>query len=161
MRRGRFALLFPALLLLVAGCGIRSTDVVEVGDPAFAHVVPTGPDGTTLYLKGPNGLLAVVRAEPRVPDLPGHAVMLLLNGPTEAEKDAGLDTELPHYYGGLAVGRDGESMTIRLERAVQDFSSLAREQLVCTASHAVSPDERVTVTVMGTDGKLGPANCPF
>ncbi|MBD0748129.1 hypothetical protein [Streptomyces sp. CBMA152] len=157
MRRGRAALLFPALLL-VAGCGIRSTDVVEVGDPAFAKVAPAGPDGTTLYFKGPNGLLPVVRAEARVP---GHAVMLLLNGPTEAEKDAGLDTELPHYYGGLGIGKDGASMTIRMERAVLDFSALAREQLVCTASHTVSPDEHVTVTVMGNDGKLGPASCPF
>lgn len=156
MRGARAALLLPALFLL-AGCGIRSTDVVEVGDPAFAQVVPTGPDGTTLYFKGPNGLLPVVRAG----QAPDNAVMLLLSGPTEAEKDAGLTTELPHYYGVMALSRDSTSVRIRLERAVLDFPEIARQQLVCTAAHAVPGDRRVTVTVNGSDGQLGPATCPF
>ncbi|MEV6547125.1 hypothetical protein AB0M57_00280 [Streptomyces sp. NPDC051597] len=162
MKAVRFAAL-GAVLLLATGCGVRSTDVVEVGDPAYVRPTPTGPGSVTLYLTGPGGLLPVVRSGGQEEQSPGGAVLLLLSGPTDAEKDAGLGSELPNYYGGLVVGREGRSVNIRLERAVRDFPALARQQLACTAAHAVGEEASttVTVTVTGTDGTLPPTACPF
>ncbi|OAR23635.1 hypothetical protein A8W25_13970 [Streptomyces sp. ERV7] len=160
MRGTRIAALCAALLL-ASGCGIRSTDVVEVGDPAFAKVVPTGDEATTLYFKGPGGLLPVVRSGGHKESMLGDSLIRLLIGPSDAEKDAGLTSELPNYYGGLAIGREGEKVTVRLERAVLDFPPLARQQLACTAAHAVPKGQAVKVTVFGTDGRLDLPGCPF
>ncbi|MFK8907261.1 hypothetical protein [Streptomyces sp. YS-3] len=162
MRAARLAALCAALLL-ATGCGIRSTDVVEVGDPAYVRATPTVPSSVTLYFKGPEGgVLPVVRPGQQEQS-PGNAVVLLLSGPTQAEKDAGLSTELPNYYGGMTLSREGAGVHMRLERAVRDFPAVARRQLVCTAAHAVTqvPSRSVSVTVAGTDGELAPAQCPF
>lgn len=162
MRAARLAAL-SAALFLATGCGVRSTDVVEVGDPAYVRATPTGPGSVTLYFTGPGGgVLPVVRPGEHEQS-PGGAVLLLLSGPTDAEKEAGLSSELPNYYGVIAVGREGRSVNIRLERAVRDFPALARQQLVCTAAHAVSGEVSTTLTVRvtGNDGALAPASCPF
>ncbi|GAA0628954.1 hypothetical protein [Streptomyces crystallinus] len=160
MRGARLAALCAALLL-AAGCGIRSTDVVQVGDPAYGKVTPSGDEGTTLYFKGPNGLLPVVRSGGNKDARLGGALMQLLNGPSDAEKDAGLTSELPNFYGGLALGVEGDQVTVHLERAVLDFPLLARQQFACTVAHAVPQGQDLKVTVIGTDGRLTLPACPF
>ncbi|MFD9792283.1 hypothetical protein ACFWXK_15180 [Streptomyces sp. NPDC059070] len=160
MRGSRATALVLSALLLATGCGIQASGVVEVGDAATAKVVPSDSDSTTLYLKGPAGLLPVVR--PGVTRAaPGNALLLLLKGPTDSERAAGLTTELPNYYGSIVVNTNGDEIRVVIPRAVRDFSALARRQLVCTAAHAAQRGGRILVTVQGTDTTHGPEQCPF
>ncbi|MFF1478287.1 GerMN domain-containing protein [Streptomyces sp. NPDC058301] len=155
------ALLLPALFL-ATGCGVQGSGVVEVGDPATVHLAPDYADGTALYFQGPGGLVPVVRSV-KTAGQQGAAILLLLNGPTEAEKDVGLTTQLPNYYGGLGMSTEGDEVRIRLERPVRDLTALAQQQLVCTAAHATTREgaSAVKVTVDGPDTRLAPQSCPF
>lgn len=159
-RTGAIALLLPAVLA-PAGCGVRPSEVVEVGDPA---IVKTAPDaahgGTAVYLKGPDGVLPVIRATDGK-ETPGAAVLMLLDGPTDADRDAGLTSDVPNYYGGLAINVDDTTVRVTLTRPVRDFSAVARQQLACTAAHATAESRAVTVVLRGSDTSLAPERCRF
>ncbi|WP_405683332.1 hypothetical protein [Streptomyces sp. NBC_00057] len=170
MRRVRaFGALLP-LVLLANGCGIQATDVVEVGDPATVDVAP-GSQGTLLYFvssSSANRLMPVVRPIEGEGDSSdtGHvwrgsdkAVAMLFDGPTLAEAEAGLRTELPDIrpVSSLALGPDG--VLVRVNTAVTELSEVARQQLICTAAWAGTADRKAVVKVTGTDGVIGPAQC--
>ncbi|MFI5628677.1 hypothetical protein ACIA8E_04655 [Streptomyces sp. NPDC051664] len=172
MRRGWVLGALLPFVLLATGCGIRSTDVVEVGDAATVQVAPARA-GTVLYFISPaprGGVLPVVRQV----DIPGDKtsagtgegaqgwgkeIAMLFNGPSPAEKKAGLRTELPMINGEVSVRTDREGVRVRLESAVNQLSELARQQLICTVAHARGVEQGMAVTVSGTDGSVGPARC--
>ncbi|MFF2409659.1 hypothetical protein [Streptomyces sp. NPDC058092] len=174
MRRVRaFGALLP-LVLLANGCGIQATDVVEVGDPATVDVAP-GSQGTLLYFvssSSANRLMPVVRqidltaqgevdAGGAVPVWRGSdkAVAMLFAGPTEAEAEAGLRTELPDISAVSSVTLEPDGVRVRVNTDVTELSEVARQQLICTAAQARTADRYAAVTVTGTGGVIGPARC--
>ncbi|MFH8473374.1 hypothetical protein [Streptomyces sp. NPDC018000] len=173
MRRVRALGALLPVVLLAAGCGIRATDVVEVGDPAIVQVAPGGPQGTVLYFVSSSSasrLMPVVRPDWMPTDGISagtgrawggfdKALAMLFDGPTDAEAEAGLRTELPDIrtVSSLNLGPDG--VLVRVNTAVTELSEVARQQLICTAAQARTADRGTAVTVTGSDGAIGPAHC--
>ncbi|MFC8261561.1 hypothetical protein ACFUNF_29095 [Streptomyces sp. NPDC057291] len=173
MRRGRVLGALLPFVLLATGCGIRSTDVVQVGDPATVEVAPGARAGTVLYFISPSsrgGLLPVVRQV----DIPsatsssgtgddgrsrGKQLAMLFKGPSPAEREAGLRTELPMSSDQVSVTTSQAGVRVRIASAVNQLSELARQQLICTAAYERGGRQGTTVTVFGTDGSIGPASC--
>lgn len=96
---------------------------------------------------------------------PGHvwrgsdkAVAMLFGGPTQAEAEAGLRTELPHIRAVLRLALWPDGVSVRVNTAVTELSEVARQQLICTAAQARTTDRRAAVKVTGTDGVIGPAH---
>ncbi|MFI1101881.1 hypothetical protein [Streptomyces melanogenes] len=165
MRRPRsrvLALLLPAVLA-PAACGVRPSGVVEVGDPAIVQTVPDAAHGgVAVYLKGPDGVQPVIRdSKEKEKATVGRAVMMLLDGPREADRAAGLTSELPGYFEAMAINVAGTTVRITLYRPVRDFSAVARQQLACTAAHAMADSGAVSVVLKGSDTTLAPERCPF
>lgn len=159
-RTGALALLLPAVLL-PAACGVRPSGVVEVGDPALVQTVPDAAHGgVAVYLKGPDGVLPVIR-DTEGKATAGRAVMMLFDGPRDADRAAGLTSELPSYFGAMGMELDGTTVRITVYRPVRDFSAVARQQLSCTAAHAREDSGAVTVVLKGNDTTLTLERCPF
>ncbi|MFJ6433372.1 hypothetical protein [Streptomyces sp. NPDC091416] len=175
MRSGRALGAVLPLVLLAAGCGIRATEVVEAGEPAIVQVAPAGELGMVLYFVSSSSaarLMPVVRyAEPSgrgsgtgsYGDMPpvgaSKALALLFAGPSRAERDAGLRSELPSNRVKMSVELSEQGVRVTLNTPVTRLSEPARQQLFCTAAQARTADRGATVTVTGTDGVIGPANC--
>ncbi|MFC8538516.1 hypothetical protein ACFUJY_32005 [Streptomyces sp. NPDC057249] len=163
------------VLLLAPGCGIRATDVVEAGEPATVEVAPAGQRGALLYFVSSSSaarLLPVVRtvsppedgeggawADDTRPSGASAALYLLFEGPTRAEHDAGLRTELPSGRVRAAVELSAEGVKATVDMPVTKLSQAARQQLICTAATASTADRTEVVTVTGTDGAIGPTHC--
>jgi hypothetical protein len=146
-------------LLLAGGCGIRSTDVVEVGPAATAQIGTPGKEGATLYFQGPDGLMPVVRSYGAGAAGPGKAFAMLFAGPTAEDRAAGLRTELPAYDGVLEVLQKQGNVFVRVQGPVSGLSAGARQQLVCTAAHFGGMSGVTTVRINGTDGDIGAESC--
>ncbi|MFF1837747.1 hypothetical protein ACFVXE_26590 [Streptomyces sp. NPDC058231] len=159
MRRGRVLGVLLPFALLAAGCGIRASGVVEVGDPATVDVAPGPRTGVLLYFIGPASPDAPLPVARQVVAKPGDTLTLLFDGPSKAERAAGMRTELPDVPGQAkwSIGQDGVS--VRLGSPVTGLSELARQQLICTAAHTGGAGPGAAVTVSGTDGSIGPARC--
>lgn len=161
------------LALLATGCGIRATDVIEVGDPAVVDVAPGREQSTLLYFVSSSSakrLMPVVRPNVMPRELtiwngtevargPSRAVALLFEGPNKGEVATGLRTELPFARGDLHVELGPDGVLVRLNTAVTTLSEVARQQLICTAAQARTADRGEAVKVVGTDGVIGPARC--
>ncbi|MEU6877214.1 hypothetical protein [Streptomyces sp. NPDC046712] len=118
MRRGTRLGALLAGVLVLAGCGIRQSDVVEAGGPATIAVVPVSGSRMLLFYVDADGRLLPVARElggpldgwegyrmppgeppPTYPAGSGivaaKALTVLLLGPNKAEAAAGLTTRLP------------------------------------------------------------------
>ncbi|MGW2278455.1 hypothetical protein [Streptomyces sp. NPDC001770] len=162
-----------ALAALATGCGIRPTDVVEVGDPATVQLAPAGSPVTVLYFIGPASPPTVLPVTRRVAVVggqvsgpgPDKALGMLFGGPSDTEEAAGMWSELPDGAEPLGVNVDGSKVLIQLGFSVTKISTLARLQLVCTAAHLSEAASDGTqggarVTIRGSDGPLEPSTCP-
>ncbi|SFX99527.1 hypothetical protein OH786_29325 [Streptomyces atratus] len=163
------------LALLATGCGIRATDVVEVGGPAIVEVAPGREQSTLLYFvssSSANRLMPVVRPIEMPSEGasaggsgvewfrgPGRAVSQLFEGPNKSEVASGLRTELPYARVDLNIDLGPDGVLVRLNTAVTTLSEVARQQLICTAAQARTADRGEAVKVVGTDGVIGPARC--
>ncbi|MFJ2089010.1 hypothetical protein ACIOEW_07040 [Streptomyces sp. NPDC087901] len=172
-RRALGALL--PLVLLAAGCGIRATEVVEAGEPALVQVAPAGDLGTVLYFVSSSTaarLMPVVRYAAPSGEGTGsgtygegppagaiRALDLLFDGPTGAERAAGLRSELPNDQVKMGIELSAQGVQVTLDTPVTGLSEPARQQLFCTAAQARTADRSEAVTVTGTDGVIGPARC--
>ncbi|WP_405997751.1 hypothetical protein [Streptomyces sp. NBC_00829] len=155
-----------ALGLLLTGCGIPGTDVVEAGEPA-AVTVPGRSDSTLLFFVSPSGELTPVLHQFR-PDGAGQALLALRLGPDEADRAAGLTTQLPPFEFSQ-LGRTGDvqvkaakgRVDVVVDMAVNGLSETARNQVLCTLAHAEPKGESYEVKVTGSDGVIGPGRCPL
>lgn len=162
------------VLLLATGCGIRATDVVEAGEPATVEVAPAGQHGVLVYFVSSSSasrLMPVVR--PVVPPegvdgaaradngLSGAsaALYLLFEGPTRSERDTGLRSELPTGRMRATVELSSDGVKVTISMPVTGLSEAARQQLICTAAGAGTADRTEVVTVLGTEGVIGPTHC--
>jgi hypothetical protein len=141
VRRG--ALL--AAVLLVAGCGVRPGGVV-LGGPAS-----TVASAAWLYLVSDGEVVPVLRPGRAYTD----ALTLLAAGPTAAERDRGLTTEVPAgiVFDGRADADGTPVVTASVD--VTTLSPNAFAQIVCTASPDAEP-----VTIVGGGQSRGPQTCP-
>ncbi|GAA3487481.1 hypothetical protein [Streptomyces cremeus] len=139
----------PALLLLLlftttVGCGISATDPRDAGGPASGVPRPgTEARSVRLYFAGPYGIRAVTRPTDR-PLSPQHALDLLLEGPTPAERRRGLINQVPPMGGQLTANAVTGAVDVFVPSAVSagDLDVTAISQLACTAAHAEVPGTR-------------------
>ncbi|MEU0204019.1 MULTISPECIES: hypothetical protein [unclassified Streptomyces] len=165
----------PLLAVLLAGCGIRATEVPTNFGPAPSRVrcSLTEPDVSTQTARGLpvqvfllcGSSLVTVDRTVRVPDgaADSERRMLVAQGlldqlaqsPSPAEKEAGYSTDV---RGGITVGRprpgDPED-TLRLSMAPDALTSYALAQIVCTFSDSAAAQGDGSV-VLGGPGAESP-----
>ncbi|MEU6042726.1 hypothetical protein [Streptomyces griseus] len=176
-----------ALLVLaggpLAGCGIQETDVIQAGRPAVGDLLPPREGRVLLFYLSPDGELLPV---PRIVQDPWQdanagttgsaaadegtgassplaAVAALLTGPDKAERRAGLRNAPTLPRAPAAADRvvvDGSTVEVELRLPVRRLAAPARDQLVCTAAYAAHTKGAVSVSLVGQDGRLAPADCP-
>ncbi|MDK1343240.1 hypothetical protein QNO09_07985 [Streptomyces sp. 378] len=165
----------PALAVLLAGCGIRPTEVPTNFGPAPSRVrcSLSEPDVSTQAARGLpvqvfllcGSSLVTVDRTVRVPDgaADSERRMLVAQGlldqlatpPSTAEKEAGYSTAV---RGGISVGgpRPGDPKeTLRLSTAPAGLTSYALAQIVCTFSDSAAARGDGSV-VLGGPGAEAP-----
>ncbi|MFF7732783.1 MULTISPECIES: hypothetical protein [unclassified Streptomyces] len=165
----------PALAVLLAGCGIRATEVPTNFGPAPSRVRCSlaEPDVSTQAARGLpvqvfllcGSSLVTVDRTVRVPDgaadserriLVAQGLLDQLAAPTSAaEKEAGYSTDV---RGGITVGgpRPGDpDDTLRLSTAPAGLTSYALAQVVCTFSDSAAAEGDGSV-VLGGPGPDAP-----
>ncbi|MCX3285389.1 hypothetical protein OR263_01390 [Streptomyces sp. NEAU-H22] len=165
----------PALAVLLAGCGIRATEVPTNFGPAPSRVQCSlaEPDASTQAARGLpvqvfllcGSSLVTVDRTVRVPDgaadserrlLVAQGLLDQLAAPTSAaEKEAGYSTDV---RGGITVGgpRPGDpDDTLRLGTAPAGLTSYALAQVVCTFSDSAAAEGDGSV-VLGGPGPEAP-----
>ncbi|KJK41001.1 lipoprotein [Streptomyces variegatus] len=180
MRTARVAavsrlLAVPALAVLLAGCGIRATEVPTNFGPAPSRVQCSlsEPDVSTQAARGLpvqvfllcGSSLVTVDRTVRVPDgaADSERRMLVAQGlldqlatpPSAAEKEAGYSTDVRD---GITVGgpRPGDPEdTLRLSTAPAGLTSYALAQVVCTFSDSAAAEGDGSV-VLGGPGAEAP-----
>ncbi|MGW1773520.1 hypothetical protein [Streptomyces sp. NPDC002104] len=169
VRRAAAAAALTVPLLLATGCGIATTGVVESGRAGTVKLA-TAPDPGLLYFIAPGGALVPVPVSDRMqrPDI-GFTIQVLLEGPGEAAREAGLTTEIPAPdrtadgtdRARAAVTSDGDGKTLRvaLPLPVEPLSGAALRQLACTALAAAHTSPAPEVLLTGTDSRERRAEC--
>ncbi|MBJ3806885.1 hypothetical protein JGB26_07085 [Streptomyces flavofungini] len=143
----RAALAGLTLVLLLTGCGVRPTGVLDGGESAGGLT-----KGLRLYFVSQAGRLEGVSR----PDLPAYKVTdpkgvikLLLGGPDDAERDSGLTTLLGRN-GSYDATVDGDDVTVHVPPGeligspVQDRNLTG--QLVCSIARARAVADRSGTT---------------
>jgi hypothetical protein len=108
-----------ALPLLLAACGVQPTEVIT-GTPST---------GAVLYMIEIDKPVPVVRATRNQLNLT-EVLTLLTAGPTAAERDRGLTSQVPSAAGPFGI--DGNTITVQVSLADLGFSAM--EQIICTAA---------------------------
>ncbi|MFD8230379.1 hypothetical protein ACFV20_00540 [Streptomyces sp. NPDC059696] len=165
----------PALAVLLAGCGIRATEVPTNFGPAPSRVQCSlsEPDVSAQAARGLpvqvfllcGSSLVTVDRTVRVPEgaADSERRLLVAQGlldqlaapPSTAEKEAGYSTDV---RGGITVGepRPGDpDDTLRLSTAPAGLTSYALAQIVCTFSDSAAADGDGSV-VLGGPGAESP-----
>ncbi|MEU9084165.1 hypothetical protein [Streptomyces sp. NPDC048357] len=153
--------------LLLTGCGIKRTGVIESGHAATVKV-PNGKNAAVLYYVSKEGdrlvpVPFVINPEYTLAPVP--LVRLLLNGLTPPAQEAGLTTALPKVPDGqeqavtVSAYVPDKGLTVHVPFAVGSLSDLARNQLVCTVGTSAVPNVVTQVTLHGTDTILPAADC--
>ncbi|MFI1420817.1 hypothetical protein ACH4VX_23110 [Streptomyces sp. NPDC020731] len=172
-------------VLLLGGCGIRETDVIEAGGPAsveafvdhdykmllFFHSREGGispvirSPGSTLEYGPEGGLVAGQDPDDAdAPPVPTEKVILaLLSGPDEQDREAGLSTSLPPAPSAgplrVEVSPGGEEVTADLPIALDGLGRTALRQLICTIAYSHDADGRATVRLMGKNDMSASGTC--
>ncbi|MFC9284188.1 hypothetical protein [Streptomyces collinus] len=171
MRAGtaRLLLAAPLLAALLAGCGIRPTEVpTDFGAaPSRVPCSLAGPDAATqsahgvpvqVFLLCGSSLVAVdrsVRVPDGTPDARRRVIVAqglldqLASSPSAAEKSAGYTTYVP---GGVSVAGPGPKDpedALRLSTAPDRLTSYALGQLVCTLSDSAATEGDGSVILGG------------
>ncbi|MFC5070629.1 hypothetical protein ACFPN0_03310 [Kitasatospora cinereorecta] len=94
---------------------------------------------------------------------PIAAVTALLAGPDKAERRAGFRSapSLPRAASVAdRIVTRGRTVDVELRLRVTRLTAPARDQLVCTAAYAAHAQGAVSVSLVGQEGRLAPAECP-
>ncbi|MFD8722193.1 hypothetical protein ACFV2H_30455 [Streptomyces sp. NPDC059629] len=145
-------LMLLAAALLLSGCGIPATGVIESGDPA------TGVRSTALLYFVTDDRLVPVGREVTDPADVRAAVETLLTGPDMRDRLRGLTTALSRVPA-PAISTDGAEVSVQLSAGTESLPPIAVRQLICTAAAARMTDDPdtvatgVTVVVTGPGGR--------
>ncbi|MFI9466088.1 hypothetical protein ACIHBQ_01205 [Streptomyces sp. NPDC052492] len=144
-RGGRTAPLLTGLVtaVVLAGCGVPASDVIEAGAPAGGMADPSpapteAPASVSLFFLTDGDGDGAPRAFPRLADDAGDlegVVRLLFEGPNVKEAAVAV-TELPRLKNAprVSVAGDG-TVTVRLPGETAPLSRLAMLQLTCTVAY--------------------------
>ncbi|MEU8545865.1 hypothetical protein [Streptomyces roseoverticillatus] len=134
-RRLRHAALTAALLTALAGCGVTTTDVIDVGQPATGakRQGEVNAAEAKLYFMSPTGVTQVTR-QAKAKLGAEDAIVLLLEGPDEDQRIRGLYTDVPKMKGEVHVTTGTLRVSIQMPYNVLRLSPVARSQFVCTAA---------------------------
>jgi hypothetical protein len=146
-------LLFAAgavLTMLLAGCGVRPSDVITGGSAPVGTV-----EGVRLYLLSDGEPTLVLRA--LKPVFLDDVLNLLAAGPDPTEQQAGFTSEVPAGIAPVKVGARGDSTVVSLSTDVGALSVLAVVQIVCTVQAMASDG---SVTLVSGEQSRGPLQCP-
>ncbi|MER6346488.1 hypothetical protein ACWC10_16305 [Streptomyces sp. NPDC001595] len=172
-------------LLLLGGCGIQETDVIEAGGPASVQafvdhdfdmllffrtsdggISPVIRSTTSTIEYGPEGGMVAGQdpADGAAVPVPTEKVILaLLGGPDEQDRAAGLGTSLPSARSAdtprVEVSSGGDRVTTDLPIPLDGLDRTALRQLVCTIAYSHDADGRATVRLTGTDGASASGTC--
>ncbi|MFF9352033.1 hypothetical protein [Streptomyces sp. NPDC014734] len=97
------------------------------------------------------------------PPSPLATVTALLAGPEKAERRAGFHNAASLSRAASAANRivvGDRTVEVTLRLRVKGLTAAARGQIVCTAAFAAHAQGAVSVTLVGRDGRLAPADCP-
>ncbi|MCX4650384.1 hypothetical protein AB0407_11220 [Streptomyces microflavus] len=127
-----------------------------------------GPDGSSAgsdVVRGEDGRggTPLTGEEMSEPLPPLAAVTALLAGPDKAERRAGFRNapSLPRTASAAdRIVTGGPTVEVNLKLRVTRLTARARDQLVCTAAYAAHAQGAVSVSLVGQDGRLAPAECP-
>ncbi|WP_225882061.1 hypothetical protein [Streptomyces aureocirculatus] len=149
--RSLLAVLAVCVLLLgaVTGCGISPSGPVRAGAPASGVQKPgTDRHYVRLYFAGPYGIRAVSRPADEALG-PQRALELLLKGPTRAERERGLVSQVPPMGGELTAAVSEGAVDVSVPVAVNtgELDVTAVSQIACTAAHARVPGGRAATEV--------------
>lgn len=143
-----------AVLLVLAGCGVRPSEVIPAGEAPRQQATVQ----TTLYWLNGGRLVGHPRltAEYLSPD---SAVEALLQGPTPAEQGLDMSTALPVADILVVVSfRDGLTEIV-VDTGVAGWSKTAMDQVTCTAMNAMGQD--APVVIVGNDERREHHDCPI
>jgi len=150
----RRVLALGAVLLVLAGCGVRPSEVIPAGEAPRQEATAQA----VLYWLNGGRLVGHPRltAEQLSPD---NAVEALLLGPTPAEQGLDLSTALPVADILVVVSfRDGLTEII-VDTGVAGWSEMALDQVTCTAVDAMGQD--APVVIVGNDVRREHHDCPI
>jgi hypothetical protein len=142
-----------ATALLLSGCGIPSTGVVQSGDPATG----VRPGALLYFVADDDQLVPVYREVTEQVDVRA-AVELLIAGPDRRDRRLGLTTAFTRIAT-PAIGANGAQVSLQLSPGTEPLSPIAARQLICTVAEARLADDPdtvptgVTVVVTGPDGQ--------
>ncbi|GIG67988.1 hypothetical protein [Phytomonospora endophytica] len=143
-----------AALLVLAGCGVRPSDVIPAGE------APGQPANTqtVLFWLGDGRLVGYPRLTPAVL-APNEAVAALLRGPTPAEQNFDLGTALPIMDVLVTTTFLDGVVEVTVDTAVASWSATALDQVACTV--LTSGERAGAVAVVGTDERRDARSCPL
>ena len=122
--------------VLLAGCGVPTTGVVDVGVPASGLPrVPASLSPVIVYFVDGGRLQPAKQGMVGDTDPVRAAVTLLFAGPAAAGRPD-LTTRLPHVTAPVEVRRDGGTVTVTLPAGLPAPDALGVRQVVCTAAAA-------------------------
>ena len=147
------------VLLVAAGCGVRPSGVIT------GLAAPSGPaEAVSLYLLAGKNLKVVLRPTGRRLS-PSETLTLLANGPDADEVAQGFTSEIPADAAPIEMASGPSGVTVTLSVDPARLSTMALDQIVCTAGRAPATDTRppspATTTVAGQGRSLEPQVCPL
>ncbi|CAM4153177.1 lipoprotein [Nocardiopsis rhodophaea] len=135
-------------LAALTGCGIPPTDPSVAGGPAQGIRRPGADTHTArIFFVDSAGPRAVARPVDRPPDAP-EAIDLLLDGPSPAERERGLFTEVPPMGRDVSVTATKGTVNIYIPVKASAVPVTAISQIVCTAANADIPGGRPPAEVV-------------
>ncbi|SEP01673.1 hypothetical protein [Amycolatopsis saalfeldensis] len=151
--------LVAVVAVVLAGCGVRPSGVIPGGPAPSGPVVPESSQSTVLYFVLGGQPTAAQRQGTTTS--PGGVLTLLAEGPDDAERAAGLTTEVPANAAPASVSMAPGDVTVALGLDVQSLSTMATQQIACTVGHLGSAPGAAAVTLTGGGHRRGPLTCPF
>ncbi|MGK5630436.1 hypothetical protein [Streptomyces sp. URMC 123] len=152
------------LLAALAGCGIESTGVVEIGEPAVGIKRPGQRDSVVrLFFLSPTGIRPAPR--PAAGEVgPEEALRLLFRGPDSGERQRGFATDVPEVSGPIGATVAAGRVDVAVPVPLAKLTTPALSQIVCTAANSSVPGGRPPAEVdvrlaEPGGGRFGPVRC--
>lgn len=147
-------------LLLVGGCGVRPSGMITVASaPVEAQVMnhdqvlsKIDPNVREIYLLFRGKVTPVVRLLGRVDD--ATLLRVLLVGPTQDERSAGLSTALPPSASLVSAERTEQGVVVTVANGGMPLGRPAEQQIACTLMAPDHTEVMVFLYELGTQSRL-------
>ncbi len=144
-------------LVGLTGCGVQPTDIIDAGEPAIG--VSAGP---RVYFLHDTSLRDIQRTTGRLGSLQA-ALDSLAEGPTPAERDQGMTTQIP--AGKLHLDLSTGNYLVVAPSTSSPLSKAGMGQIVCTVAAWQSARHgdhlaETQVSIANGQHEFGPYTCP-